>query len=115
MKLSIAFFACLFGAAAAQWDCDQRCSGYRACLQENANKRLLEEEDPSIIEDVYGNATWPIHHPSNDPTIMSSSNLRGGSGANKHRDLQGLEDFQLELYWEEGSCWQEEWEKREVS
>lgn len=72
------------------------------------------EDDLSLIEDIYGNATWPIHHATKDSTVMSSSlsNLRG-SNLNSRRRLDLLLTFQLQLYWEEGACWQEEWRKRE--
>jgi len=112
MKLSLISILSFALAAKADWDCDTRCPGYQACMQQNANnRRLVDEPDPSMIEDIHGNATWPIHHATKDPTAISSTNLRG-SEINERRKLEDLLIFQLHMYWEEGFCWQDEWKER---
>lgn len=119
MKLALIIILTLAVATMADWDCDNRCPGYQACLQENANSRRKLELDPSMIEDIHGNATWPIHHVTNNPTVLSSSttatnkNLRGSDMALSHRKLEELLVFNLKLFWEEGACWQTEWRERE--
>lgn len=118
----IFLFALALGAKAAAWDCDNRCPGYNECVQQNANSRRLAElqpgPDPSMIEDDIWNATWPIHQSTKDSTTVRSStittsNLRGSADATVHRKLSELDVFQLQMYWEEGACWQAEWRSRE--
>lgn len=105
MKFLFVSFLSFVLAANAGWDCDQRCPGYNACMKQNANSRLLiETEDPSMIEDANGNATWPIRHSTSSAvSVSSSSNLRG-SDTVSHRKLESLLEFQLRLFWEEGAC-----------
>jgi hypothetical protein len=74
--------------------------------------------DPSMIEDDIWNATWPTHRSTEDSTTTfrssttSTSNLRG-SHATLHRKLDELDVIQLQMYWQEGTCWQAEWRPRE--
>lgn len=112
MKLALVLLLVLAIAAKADWDCDSRCPGYQQCVQQNANKRRQLEPDPSMIEDIHGNATWPIHHHVTEhSTVRSSStnkNLRGSA----QRKLEELTVMNIKLHWEEGTCWQAEWRER---
>jgi hypothetical protein len=122
-KLELCTLFALVLGTNADWDCDSRCPGYNACLQENANGRRMAElepagPDPSMIEDDIWNATWPTHRSTEDSTTTfrssttSTSNLRG-SHATLHRKLDELDVIQLQMYWQEGTCWQAEWRPRE--
>jgi hypothetical protein len=45
-------------------------------------------------------------------SVISSTRSLSGTMTYANRDLESLAVFQIKMYWEEGYCWQEEWNKR---
>ena len=93
---------------AAAWNVDSRCT----------KRRELEgfpfdpnEPDLTLIEDNKESFTLVSSEINLSMTTLSTKNLRG-SNAHMHRQLESLIPFRLRLYWEEGYCWQEEWDER---
>lgn len=85
------------------WNEDPRCPGY-----ENEGKRALDTIEPSmrLLENSLAETGKRID--DSNVEVKSKKNLRG-----VHRQLDGEFNFQLKMYWEEGYCWQEEWDERE--
>ena len=92
----------------AAWNEDPRCPGYRS------SRALLEGDDPDIVDidyDYESDLVTPHEHDFESAVAITSNSLRG-SASNVHRELSQDFDFQLKMHWEEGFCWQEEWDER---
>jgi hypothetical protein len=98
----------LLNNLAAAWNVDSRCT----------KRRELEgfpfdpnEPDLTLIEDKKESIALDPNEINLSTMIFSTKNLRG-SNTHAPRELESLTPFQLKIYWEEGYCWQEEWDER---
>jgi len=103
MKFDTSIFIVLAAALpfSTAWDEDPRCH----------RRKLFDpnEPDPRLIEDgltIEGIQSRP--RINNDNLRNTFRKLRG-----YNRNLEDITSFQLKLYWEEGYCWQNEWDERE--
>jgi hypothetical protein len=103
--ISIPAIALLNNLAAA-WNVDSRCTKRRELEgfpfdPNEPDLRLIEDKEEKFPLDPSGINL--------STTMLSTKNLRG-TNAHAHRELESLTAFQLKMYWEEGYCWQEEWD-----
>ena len=104
MKLSLLTTLMLIGASAA-WEEDPRCKEFsldRRAQEEGGDDEILDEE---VYADVY--ETQQLTASESSPVTRS---LRGATKQNQ-RELFS-DNFQLKMFWEEGTCWQAEWIER---
>jgi hypothetical protein len=92
----------LLSSLVAAWDVDDRCLRRRE-LEESPFD--LNEPNLSFIEDEKENIC-------SDSSMLSSTKTLRRSMTYANHDLESLAVFQINMYWEEGYCWQEEWKER---
>jgi hypothetical protein len=92
---TVAFFR-TFASAEENWDEDPRCPGYGNKTKPNTR----------FLKNGLAETGTPIRR--SNVVAKPDKNLRG-----VHRKLDEIYNFQLKMYWEEGYCWQNEWEDRE--
>ena len=101
----------LFSTLVSAWDVDPRCPPPPPERRLEPDKFL--EEDGLVYEDLVAQSK---KEPKNrrQTSEMTPKGLRGSpeNQINLHRELEVL-SVQMKMYWEEGYCWQEEWEERE--
>ena len=90
------------------WVEDPRCPGYGKW----GRRRTFDpdENDMKLFEEGLTETEKPVD--GSNVAIKSNKNLRAIKPAS-HRHLNGIINFQIKMYWEEGYCWQEEWNERE--
>ena len=92
---------------ASAWEEDPRCPGY------GSGRRSLKapyETYVRLFEDVLVEKGKPIDGSSVE--VKANKYLRGVEGRS-YRQLNQIFNFQVQMYWEEGYCWQNEWDKRD--
>jgi hypothetical protein len=96
----------VFVTFVSAWDEDPRCPGY------GSGRRTLKvpnETNMRLFEDAITEKKTPM---DGSNVEVKAKYLRGVEGRS-YRQLNDIFNFQVQMYWEEGYCWQNEWNKRE--
>ena len=92
---TVAFF-CEFSSA-NEWNEDPRCPGYGT-----SGRRVFDISESDNRKPIDGLKA----------TVKPNKNLRIVEPTSR-RQLEDIFNFQIKIYWEEGYCWQDEWDERE--
>jgi hypothetical protein len=107
--LTVTFVAAFGTLTSAEiWVEDPRCPGYGKW----GRRRTFDPNENAIRLFEDGLTETGKQNDGSNIAVMSNKNLRGIKPAS-HRHLNNITNFQIKMYWEEGYCWQEEWEERE--
>jgi uncharacterized membrane protein YgcG len=100
---------------ATAWDEDKRCTGGRREL-EGVHFDLNEHEGLQDTKVSGTNLRGPMDGALEvNALYVSDSDFAGKAvdeAMDNYRELQSTSCFELKLYWQEGYCWQEEWNER---
>ena len=95
IAMTIAFFG-TFASADEKWDVDSRCTS-----RKGARQTIGRPNEPGTRKRIDGHKD----------AVKPNKNLRAVDRT-RHRRLD-IFNFQVKMYWEEGYCWQDEWDERE--
>jgi uncharacterized membrane protein YgcG len=116
MKLSFISIAAVtvISNLATAWEVDSRCTGRREL--EDVRFGLNEAEQRHHVK-ISGTKLRGADHNPLEEDWLDASNVKVVGGAvgevvDFRRELQSSTVFQLKIYWQEGYCWQDEWNER---